>query len=857
MQLLNTIKVLHENPYTADKISKIKVIHLDPSLLRDTLKEQQAALGNSTGNESEQRILAELGLDQDTILSSEAKGSGQTPNRQTGPELVAVKFLSCTVSYGDEFDSSSDEDEPEEDSQDKVSKQKRFLAPGWTAIGQNDIPKKVRFGIKPKREIAALRAAQGHSNVVPFLGLTGLKKINPFTKPARQQDEGSSPAPLGFSKPSSGHGGSLFGSSLPALGRSLFQQGSEGHPSSSIRTFLQPSPNSFHCDDDAPKSLSTPFNNNSGWDSEDYYSEDEASDDNQEIDYTKSSYETRIQYLRRIFSRQPGPGGIILPLVYNSLYELIRIGWTKTRPFMAETCMLQILDGLAWIHDEGGLIHRDISAGNILVTIAPGGYRDEQMKVVQDRKDGMGRGFFQCLISDFGCATFQPAPAAIATTEPLTKEDTEDTATNENIHQSYYRPMQKRRQGLTFDVGTRAYRAPELLFSSSTYTTAVDIWSAGVLFAELYMGKHLFKAESDIGQVCAIVKVLGTPTRDNWPEYETMPDYGKLIFQALETTDLSSILIGPRKTTATTIATTDNGSNTFDSLVTNDNNNHGDNMKEVNNVGDEPAPPTLISEASFRLIEQIVTYSEARRPSARQALTELASSLSSADRLSLNQVYKGFLDEQGRPRQVQEEPEKKITESPLSQCILDVKQAMDELRKLRDNEESDSEDELERSGGYGEEYGEYYDREFAEFTGNGYDEGDASLFMFGRGGYSAEQIAKYEDGDNNKGNSDDDDGQRSIRSDDFSRYDEQTAMKNNTKHDSENTQEQDQQPEQLLDEDKDHGSDRGEHGHVSKHGESEIIEGSEDEDGGPLRAIKRQRGVSSDGSTSINGEKVG
>ncbi|OAQ30597.1 hypothetical protein K457DRAFT_39147, partial [Linnemannia elongata AG-77] len=57
----------------------------------------------------------------------------------------------------------------------------------------------------------------------------------------------------------------------------------------------------------------------------------------------------------------------------------------------------------------------------------------------------------------------------------------------------------------------RAYRAPELLFSSGKYTNAIDIWSAGVLFAEMYLGKHLFEADSDIGQVCAIVKVLGTP----------------------------------------------------------------------------------------------------------------------------------------------------------------------------------------------------------------------------------------------------------------------------------------------------------------------------------------------------------
>lgn len=113
--------------------------------------------------------------------------------------------------------------------------------------------------------------------------------------------------------------------------------------------------------------------------------------------------------------------------------------------------MRQILEGLAWIHDEAGLIHRDISAGNILVTIAPGGYRDEQMGVVQDRKDGKGYGVVQCLISDFGCATFHSAPETTTETVP----HDEEAAVDEDDPHNYYRPQQRQQQGLTFEVGTR------------------------------------------------------------------------------------------------------------------------------------------------------------------------------------------------------------------------------------------------------------------------------------------------------------------------------------------------------------------------------------------------------------------
>ncbi|KAF9155133.1 hypothetical protein BG015_010927 [Linnemannia schmuckeri] len=751
MYLLNTTKLLHENPYTGDRIIKASIVHLEPSLLQ-------------------------LGLTQDR---SDKSGTGTAETTQKGPELVAIKFLSSSTSYADGFDSSSDDDEEDEEGSDGDTSQQRQrpLAHGWTAIGHTDAPQRVKFGLKAKREIAALRAAQGHRNVVPFLGFTGHKKPNLFHKP-RKQEEDSSPAHLGIS--SGPLGGSLFGSTLP-LGKSLFQSDAGGIPTSTL-TLLQPSSTSIL--EDGPQSLFAPFRQSSGWDSDGYDSD--ASEDIHEID-SNSSAEAKLHHFHRIFSRQPGPGGIILPLVHNSLQDLIQIGWTKTRPFMVETCMRQILEGLAWIHDEAGLIHRDISAGNILVTIAPGGYRDEQMSVVQDRKDGKGRGFVQCLISDFGCATFH---FTSDTTTDAVQHDKEKVVDEDSQH-SYYRPEQKRQQGLTFEVGTRAYRAPELLFSSDKYTNAIDIWSAGVLFAEMYLGKHLFEADSDIGQVCAIVKVLGTPTEENWPEYKTMPDYGKLIFQALETNDLASILLG-----SSSSSTSNKENNTSDSLTKDDDDNDNE---------EEPAPPTSISEASFRLIECMVTFSGARRPSARQALSKLPSSSSDSS-----------VDENGEPKD----------DELLRECILDVQQVLNELQQLKAQEADESDDDGQGEGG--------------------------GMFMFGSegrgGGYGADvsggQNAEYE------GGSDDDDGQRSIRSDDFSRYDFQSGTAAAVGHND--GQERGQQFGRVFE-----GYDGREHEYlpsasVSEHDEGEVTaEGVEEEDGGPVRAVKRHRGVS-EGDSSID-----
>jgi glycogen synthase kinase 3 beta len=42
----------------------------------------------------------------------------------------------------------------------------------------------------------------------------------------------------------------------------------------------------------------------------------------------------------------------------------------------------------------------------------------------------------------------------------------------------------------------------------------VDVWSTGCVMAELMLGQPLFPGESGIDQLVEIIKVLGTPTRD-------------------------------------------------------------------------------------------------------------------------------------------------------------------------------------------------------------------------------------------------------------------------------------------------------------------------------------------------------
>ena len=67
----------------------------------------------------------------------------------------------------------------------------------------------------------------------------------------------------------------------------------------------------------------------------------------------------------------------------------------------------------------------------------------------------------------------------------------------------------------TASVPHRYYRAPELIFGSTEYTTAIDVWSSGCVFAELLLGAPLFPGDSGVDQLVEIIKVLGTPSRDD------------------------------------------------------------------------------------------------------------------------------------------------------------------------------------------------------------------------------------------------------------------------------------------------------------------------------------------------------
>lgn len=79
-------------------------------------------------------------------------------------------------------------------------------------------------------------------------------------------------------------------------------------------------------------------------------------------------------------------------------------------------------------------------------------------------------------------------------------------------------------------VATRWYRAPELLFSARKYDEGVDLWAVGCIFGEMINSSPLFHGDSDIEQICCVLKVLGEPNEQLWPDLSDLPDFNKISF---------------------------------------------------------------------------------------------------------------------------------------------------------------------------------------------------------------------------------------------------------------------------------------------------------------------------------------
>lgn len=163
-------------------------------------------------------------------------------------------------------------------------------------------------------------------------------------------------------------------------------------------------------------------------------------------------------------SRTPNDVSIMLEYCESDLQKQLSVQ-PRLQPSQVKNLMFQLLNGLNVLH-EAGFAHRDLKPANILI------------------KSGR-----TLKITDFGLS------------------------------------RQLNSNQLSSKVASLAYRAPELILGSKDYTTAIDIWSAGIIFYELATGEKFPSACTDLSQLDKIFRVTGTPSPSPDDDSQTDGDY--------------------------------------------------------------------------------------------------------------------------------------------------------------------------------------------------------------------------------------------------------------------------------------------------------------------------------------------
>ncbi|XP_012269479.1 cyclin-dependent kinase 11B isoform X2 [Athalia rosae] len=159
---------------------------------------------------------------------------------------------------------------------------------------------------------------------------------------------------------------------------------------------------------------------------------------------------------------------IVMDYVEHDLKSLMETMKQKKQVFIpgeVKCLMQQLLRAVAHLHDNW-ILHRDLKTSNLLLS---------------------HRGILK--VGDFGLAREYGSPLR------------------------QYTPI----------VVTLWYRAPELLLNGKEYSTPIDVWSVGCIFAELLRMEALFPGKSEIDQLNRIFKELGTPSERVWPGYSKLP----------------------------------------------------------------------------------------------------------------------------------------------------------------------------------------------------------------------------------------------------------------------------------------------------------------------------------------------
>ncbi|EEB91574.1 hypothetical protein MPER_10045, partial [Moniliophthora perniciosa FA553] len=93
------------------------------------------------------------------------------------------------------------------------------------------------------------------------------------------------------------------------------------------------------------------------------------------------------------------------------------------------------------------------------------------------------------------------------------------------------------------EVVTLWYRAPDVLLGSRTYSTSIDVWSCGCIFAEMISGVPLFRGKDNQDQLLHIMRIIGTPSEQQFKNiFKDNPEIQSKTFSRYPKMDLRQVL---------------------------------------------------------------------------------------------------------------------------------------------------------------------------------------------------------------------------------------------------------------------------------------------------------------------------
>lgn len=190
-----------------------------------------------------------------------------------------------------------------------------------------------------------------------------------------------------------------------------------------------------------------------------------------EVKYLQEMSHPNVIELIDVFSDKERNLNLVLEFLPADLEQIINDKSIMISPADIKSWMLMTLRGVFHCH-RNGIMHRDLKPNNLL--ISPTG---------------------ELKLADFGLARAFGGPKEV----------------------------------FTSNVVTRWYRAPELLFGAHHYSPEIDIWAAGVIFAELMLRTPYLPGKDDTNQIVVTFQALGTPTEAIWPGVSHLPNYNNLV----------------------------------------------------------------------------------------------------------------------------------------------------------------------------------------------------------------------------------------------------------------------------------------------------------------------------------------